>query len=127
MLAGALEDDRGAESSARRARRPRLIAITCTLLAVALFAASVATDAVPAVGAFFGIGALLLIACLAFFRAKLAVPARTANDRVRLDPSRISMLWGDQSPWRRALRRATSQFQVGRSMAHSKNGGGVRV
>jgi hypothetical protein len=48
------------------------------LLAAALFAASLASDAVPAVGAFFGIGALLLIACLAYFRARLAVPARSA-------------------------------------------------
>ncbi len=75
MLAGALEDDRSAAATARAAQRPRQIAWVSFTLAALLLALSLA-KLIPAVAGFFGGGALLLVAALAFLRLRLARPAR---------------------------------------------------
>ncbi len=75
MLAGALEEDRSAAGAARTARRPRQITWGSLALALTLLALSLA-DAIPAVAGFFGVGALLLVAALAFLRLRLVQPSR---------------------------------------------------
>lgn len=84
MLAGQLETDRNAPPSPWPAR----VAWGSALAALVLLAASFAVDAATQAGLFFGVGALLLIAALAAFRARLLRP-------------KIDSLVGGSSPlWR---------------------------
>ncbi len=87
LLSGVVEDSTAREKKTS-ARRPRIVAWTSLLLALGLIAASLTSDAVPAEAGFFGVGTLLLIAILAFFRARLLVPRR--GD---LDPNAAARLW----------------------------------
>ena len=75
MLAGSLEDDRSMKGAERAAGRPRAVGLASALLAVVLLGLSIA-EVVPLVAGFFGVGALLLTAAVAFLRAWLANPAR---------------------------------------------------
>ena len=75
MLAGALEESSFAASygsaAAVRARRPRIVALTSAGLAALLAVVATTVEDVPAAAVFFGVGALLLVASLAFFRVIL--------------------------------------------------------
>ena len=73
MLAGALTDDDDGTAS-ERARRPRLVAAVCAVTALALFAGSFGVDAGTRTALFFGVGALSLVATLAWYRARLLKP-----------------------------------------------------
>lgn len=75
MLAGALEEERSAAATERASRRPRRLAYGSAAAAIALLALSLA-ETIPAVAAFFGIGALLLMAAIAAFRATLVGGSR---------------------------------------------------
>ncbi len=74
LLAGALEEDRLGAARARAGQRPRRLAYGAGGLAIALIGLSVA-GVMSRLGGFFGGGALLLIAALAYFRASLANPS----------------------------------------------------
>ncbi len=87
LLAGVV-DDPTRRARANAARRPRIVAGAAALLALVLIGLSLATDAVPAAAGFFGVGALLLVAVLAFFRARLLTPARSG-----IDPAASAPLW----------------------------------
>ena len=75
MLAGTLEEASFAASygpaSAAGARRPRIVALTSAGLAALLAVIAATVEDVPAAAVFFGVGALLLVASLAFFRVIL--------------------------------------------------------
>ncbi len=75
MLAGALEEASFAaaygSAAAARARRPRIVALTSAGLAALLAVVATTVEGVPAATVFFGVGALLLVAALAFFRVIL--------------------------------------------------------
>ena len=75
MLAGTLEEASFAASygpaSAAGARRPRIVALTSAGLAALLAVVATTVEDVPAAAVFFGVGALLLVAALAFFRVLL--------------------------------------------------------
>ena len=75
MLAGALEEERSDAATERASRRPRRLAYGSAAAAVVLLALSLA-KAIPDVAAFFGIGALLLVAAIAAFRATLVGGSR---------------------------------------------------
>ena len=75
MLAGALEEERSEAAARRIARGPRRLAYGSAVAAVVLLALSLA-KAIPDVAAFFGIGALLLVAAIAAFRVMLASGSR---------------------------------------------------
>lgn len=79
LLSGVV-DDSGLVPAEERARRPRLIGIVCAALAVALALGSVLSDALAPAAAFFGVGALALIAVLSLFRASLLKPSRNTVD-----------------------------------------------
>ena len=74
LLAGALEEDRLGAAHETAGRRPRLLAYGAGGLAVVLIGLSLASM-MSQLGGFFGGGALLLIAALAYFRASLSNPA----------------------------------------------------
>ena len=78
LLAGNTESSRLPAALEKRAKRARLTAGVSAALAAILLVFAVATDAVSATGAFFGIGALLLVAALAWFRARLFAPRHDA-------------------------------------------------
>ena len=75
MLAGALEETSFGASfglgAAERARRPRIVALSSAGLAVLLAVVAATVEGVPSAAVFFGVGALLLVASLAFFRVTL--------------------------------------------------------
>ena len=75
MLAGALEEERSVAATERAARRPRRLAYVSAIAAVVLLALSLAKT-IPDVAAFFGIGALLLVAAIAAFRVTLVGGSR---------------------------------------------------
>ena len=75
MLAGALEEERSDAATERASRRPRRLAYGSAATAVLLLALALA-KAIPDVAAFFGIGALLLVAAIAAFRATLVGGSR---------------------------------------------------
>lgn len=56
-------------------RRPWIVAVVCALTALGLLAASYGAEAGAQAGGFFGAAALLLIAALAWFRARLLAPS----------------------------------------------------
>jgi ABC-type lipoprotein release transport system permease subunit len=74
LLAGNTESSRLPAALETRAKRARLTAAASASLAAVLVALSLGTDAVPAAAGFFGVGALLLVAALAWFRARLFAP-----------------------------------------------------
>ena len=78
LLAGDIEPAGPAGSTAQSARRSGLVAGASAALALLLVVLSVLTDVIPKDPAFFGVGALLLVAALAFFRSSLATPARAS-------------------------------------------------
>jgi len=71
MLAGALEEVPASSAAVQRARRPRIVALSSAGLAALLAVVAATVEGVPAAAVFFGVGALLLVASLAFFRATL--------------------------------------------------------
>ena len=71
MLAGALEEAPASSAAVYRARRPKIVALSSAGLAALLAIVAATVEDVPAVGVFFGVGALLLVASLAFFRVTL--------------------------------------------------------
>ena len=71
MLAGALEEAPSGSGVAQRARRPRIVAVSSAGLAVLLVVVAATVEGVPEAAVFFGVGALLLVASLAFFRVTL--------------------------------------------------------
>ena len=78
MLAGTIEPSGSVRVAAGAARRPLIVAIASATLALLLVVLSAATDAIPMAEGFFGVGALLLVAALAFFRSSLTKPARAS-------------------------------------------------
>ena len=78
MLAGEIEPAGSASATAQSARRSSLVGGASAALALLLVVLSVLTDVVAGDPAFFGVGALLLVAALAFFRSSLATPARAS-------------------------------------------------
>ncbi len=78
MLAGTIEPSGSVRVVARTARRPLIVAIASATLALLLVVLSAATDAIPRTEGFFGVGTLLLVAALAFFRSSLTKPARAS-------------------------------------------------
>ena len=78
MLAGTIEPAASSRAATQSARRSGLMASASAALALLLVVLSVLTDVVARDPAFFGVGALLLVAALAFFRFSLATPARAS-------------------------------------------------
>ena len=76
LLAGESEPAASAGATAKSARRSGLVAGASAAVALLLVVLSVLTDVIPKDPAFFGVGALLLVAALAFFRSSLATTAR---------------------------------------------------
>jgi ABC-type lipoprotein release transport system permease subunit len=83
LLAGNTESSRLPEALAERAKRARLTAVASAALAAVLLGLSLTTDAVPAAAGFFGVGALLLVAALAWFRARLFAPRHNGRGAIR--------------------------------------------
>lgn len=79
LLAGALTDENQAPE-AQRSRRPLMVGVACAVLAVGLAAGSYLSEALDPAAAFFGVGALALIAVLALYRARLLRPSRNTID-----------------------------------------------
>jgi hypothetical protein len=79
LLAGTVTDEDQAPG-ARRSRRPLIVGVVCAVLAVGLAAGSYLSDALDPAVAFFGVGALALIAVLALYRARLLRPSRGTID-----------------------------------------------
>ena len=75
LLAGDIEPAGPAGSTAQSARRSGLVGGASAALALLLVVLSVLTDVIPRDPGFFGVGALLLVAALAFFHSCLATPA----------------------------------------------------
>ncbi|MCB1021788.1 MAG: ABC transporter permease, partial [Acidobacteria bacterium] len=74
LLAGqALQESDAAGADA--ARRPRLVALACFVIAAGLLAAGWGAEGAAQAGGFFGAAALLLVGALAWFRAMLLAPA----------------------------------------------------
>ena len=71
MLAGALEQAPSVSGVAQTARRPRIVAMSSAGLAALLAIVAAAVEDVPEAAVFFGVGASLLVASLAFLRAML--------------------------------------------------------
>jgi len=104
LLAGNTETSRLPEFVETRARRARLTAIAAAGLAAVLLVVSLATAAVPAAAGFFGVGALLLVAALAWFRARLFAPDHGAiRGRGRLPLARLGARNGSRYPARSVL------------------------
>ena len=75
LLAGEIEPAASFGATAKSARRSGLVGGASAAVALLLVVLSVLTDVIPKDPAFFGVGALLLVAALAFFRSSLATPA----------------------------------------------------
>jgi ABC-type antimicrobial peptide transport system permease subunit len=104
LLAGNTESSRLPEFVETRARRARWTALAAAGLGAVLLALSLATDAVPAAAGFFGVGALLLVAALAWFRAQLYVPRHGAiRGRGRIPLARLGARNGSRYPARSVL------------------------
>jgi ABC-type antimicrobial peptide transport system permease subunit len=104
LLAGDTERSRLPEFVETRARRARRTALAAAGLAAVLLALSLSTDAVPATAGFFGVGALLLVAALAWFRARLYAPRHGAiRGRGRLPLARLGARNGSRYPARSVL------------------------
>ncbi len=73
MLAGGSGD--GTFEPAKTGRRARTAAWVCAVLALLLLGAGATQGGAAAAGAFFGVGALLLVSALAWFRHRLLQPA----------------------------------------------------
>ncbi|MDA1313321.1 MAG: ABC transporter permease [Acidobacteria bacterium] len=103
LLAGALEEDRFGAAGESAGRRPRWLAYGAGGLAALLIGLSVA-GVMSQLGAFFGGGALLLIAALAYFRASLANPsAELIVGKGRLPMARLGVRNGARYPTRSVL------------------------
>ena len=76
MLAGAATDDSSA--AGKKKSRARATAWVSAAAAVVLLGAGATQGGAPAAGAFFGVGALLLVSALAWFRHRLLQPASAA-------------------------------------------------
>lgn len=88
LLAGRLSEDR-ASANASRKRRSLITGVIFALLSVALLAVAARQSAEAQAPLFFGVGASLLVAALAFFRAWLSSePARSAE---RLTLTRLGL------------------------------------
>ena len=104
LLAGNTEGSRLPEFLATRARRARWTALVSAGLAATLLALSLATTAVPAEAGFFGVGALLLVAALAWFRARLYAPSHgVIHGRGRIPLARLGARNGSRYPARSVL------------------------
>jgi hypothetical protein len=104
LLAGSTESSRLPAFLATRARRARWTAWSAAALAAVLLSLSLATDSVPAAAAFFGVGALLLAAALAWFRARLFAPHPGAiRGQGRLPLARLGARNGSRYPARSVL------------------------
>ena len=108
MLAGALEETSFGASfglgAADRARRPRIVALSSAGLAVLLAVVAATVEDVPAAAVFFGVGALLLVASLAFFRAMLLRQAAGAISGYGAAPlARLGARNGRRYPTRSVL------------------------
>jgi hypothetical protein len=104
LLAGNVESSRLPEFLAARARRARITALGAAGLSAVLLVLSLATSAVPAVAGFFGVGALLLAAALAWFRARLFTPHHgQIRGRGRLALVRLGARNGSRYPARSVL------------------------
>ncbi len=79
LLAGTVTDE-DQMPAAQRSRRPLIVGVVCAVLAVGLAAGSYASAALDPAAAFFGVGALALIAVLALYRARLLRPSRGTID-----------------------------------------------
>jgi ABC-type lipoprotein release transport system permease subunit len=103
LLAGALEEDRFGAAGERAGRRPRRLAYAAGGLAALLIGLSVA-GVMSQLGGFFGGGALLLIAALAYFRASLANPSTDAIvGKGRVPMARLGVRNGARYPTRSVL------------------------
>ena len=71
MLAGALEEAPASSAGVQKARRPKIVALSSAGLAALLAVVAATVEDVPSAAVFFGVGALLLVASLAFFRVTL--------------------------------------------------------
>lgn len=91
LLAGNTESSRLPAALETRAKRARLTAVASTALAAVLVALSLGTDVVPAAAGFFGVGALLLVAALAWFRARLFAPRHDSSRGVIRGRGRIPL------------------------------------
>jgi hypothetical protein len=65
---------------AKRSRKPMIVGVACAALALGLAAASYLSEALDPAAAFFGVGALALIAVLSLYRARLLKPSRGTID-----------------------------------------------
>lgn len=88
MLAGTLADDADRAVTGDRSKRARMAAGVCAVLALAMLGGSFGADAATRAGLFFGVGALSLIAALAWYRARL------------LRPKTLSPVGGSAPLWR---------------------------
>lgn len=79
LLAGTVTDENQLPE-AQRSRRPLMVGATCAVLAVGLAAGSYLSEALDPAAAFFGVGALALVAVLALYRARLLRPSRGTID-----------------------------------------------
>ncbi len=104
LLAGNTEGSRLPEFLEKRARRARWTALVCAGLAALLLALSLATAAVPAEAGFFGVGTLLLVAALAWFRARLYAPHHgLIHGHGRIPLARLAARNGSRYPARSVL------------------------
>ena len=79
LLAGTVTDEDQLPEAAR-SRRPLIVGVACATLAMGLAAASYVSEALDPAAAFFGVGALALIAVLSLYRARLLRPSRGTID-----------------------------------------------
>jgi ABC-type antimicrobial peptide transport system permease subunit len=104
LLSGNTESSRLPAALETRAKRSRLVAAAVAALAALLLVLSLTTEAIPATGGFFGVGALLLVAALAWFRARLFAPHHEAiRGRGRLPLARLGARNGSRYPARSVL------------------------
>ena len=117
LLAGNTESSRLPAALETRAKRARLTAAVSAALAAVLGALSLGTNAVPAAAGFFGVGALLLVAALAWFRARLFAPRHNFNradfnraDSGRADSGRAAIRGRGRIPLARLGARNASRY-----------------
>jgi putative ABC transport system permease protein len=104
LLSGDTEGSRLPEVLKKRTRRARWTAVVCGGLAAVLLALSLATDTVPAEAGFYSVGTLLLVAALAWFRARLYAPRHSAIRGHGLMPlARLGARNGSRYPARSML------------------------
>ncbi|MEZ5397492.1 MAG: ABC transporter permease, partial [Bryobacterales bacterium] len=102
LLAGqALQESDSAGTNS--ARRPRLVALACFVLAACLLAAGWGAEGSAQAGSFFGAAALLLVGALAWFRSMLLAPSRQPLEGGRGALWRLGVRNGARFPTRSVL------------------------